>query len=253
MSEASLEGPADAPVLVLANPLGTTSAIWDGVVPALRERFRLLRFDLPGHGGRAARRGSYTPAQLGTEVLGLLNEAGVGQAGFAGVSIGGMTGLWLAAHAPDRINSLAVVCTAIEPVPSAQAWRDRSALVRASGMAAIAEMVVPRWFTPGFVARSPDRVAAVLDMLKSCDPEGYAGCGDAIAAMDLLPVLGSVRAPTLVVSGAEDPAAPPSHGARTARAIPGAKFTVIRGTSHLAVYETPGPVTAALLSHFLSN
>lgn len=254
MSEASLEGPADAPVLVLANPLGTTSAIWDASVPALLRRFRLLRFELPGHGGsassQAARRGPYTLAQLGTEVLSLLNEAGVAQAGFAGVSIGGMTGLWLAAHAPERISSLAVVCTAIEPVPSAQAWRDRSALVRASGMDAIADMIVPRWFTPGFVGRSPDRVAAVLDMLKSCDPEGYAGCGDAIASMDLLPALSSVRVPTLVVSGAEDPAAPPSHGARAARAIPGARFTVIRGTSHLAVYETPGPVTAALLSHF---
>jgi len=251
MSEPCFEGPPDAPVLVLANPLGTTSAIWDGVVPVLRKHFRLLRFELPGHGGAPASRGPYTLAQLGSGVLGLLNDAGVAQAAYAGVSIGGMTGLWLAANAPERITSLAVVCTAIEPLPSAAAWLDRAALVRASGMDALADVVVPRWFTPGFVQHSPDRVGRVLDMLKSCDPEGYAGGGEAIASMDLLPALGSVRCPALVVSGADDPAAPPSQGARTARAIPGARFTVIRGTSHLAVYETPGPVAAALLDHFI--
>jgi 3-oxoadipate enol-lactonase len=250
---ADLTGPEDAPLLVLANPLGTTRAIWDQQLPMLNRRFRVLRFELRGHGTdgerSSAQRGPYTLAQLGTDVLGLLNAVGVTRAAYAGVSIGGMIGLWLAANAPERISSLAVCCTAIEPMPSAQAWRERSALVRAEGMPAIADMVVPRWFTQGFVRRSPDRVAAVLDMLKACDPEGYAGCGDAIASMNLLPALPAIKAPTLVISGAEDLAAPPAHGARTARAIPGARFTVIRGTSHLGPYETPGPVTAALLAH----
>jgi 3-oxoadipate enol-lactonase len=243
----------DLPVLVLANPLGTTQAIWDGVVPALRRHFRLLRFELPGHGGAPAPRGPYTIARLGTRVLELLNAAGVTQAAYAGVSIGGMTGLWLAAHAPERLTSLAVVCTAITPLPSEAAWRERAATVRASGTAAIVDMALPRWFTPGFLSRSPAAVAAAADMLSSCDSEGYAGCCEAIASMDLPPVLGSVKAPTLVISGAEDQAAPPSHGARTARAIPGSRFTVIRGTSHLAVYETPAPVTAPLLDHFAAT
>lgn len=244
---------SDAPVLVLANPLGTTSAIWDDVVPWLSPRFRLLRFELPGHGGAGpspAPRGPYSIAELGAGVLGLLNDAGVTTAAFAGVSIGGMIGLWLAANAPSRISSLAVVCTAITPMPSVSAWHERAALVRSSGMAPLAGMVVPRWFTPSFVSRSPARVSAVVDMLKSCDPEGYAGCCEAIATMDLLPSLSAVRARTLVISGAEDQAAPPSHGAHTASAIPGASLRVIRGTSHLAVYETPGPVAAALRTHF---
>jgi 3-oxoadipate enol-lactonase len=240
---------SDAPVLVLANPLGTTSAIWDDVVPWLSSRFRLIRFELPGHGGAAAPAGPYSIAQLGAGVLALLNDAGVTTAAYAGVSIGGMIGLWLAANAPSRISSLAVVCTAITPMPSVSAWHDRAALVRSSGMAALADVVVPRWFTPPFVARSPSRVSAVVDMLRSCDPSGYAGCCEAIAAMDLLPSLSAVRAPTLVISGAEDQAAPPSHGARTAAAIPGARLKVIRGTSHLALYETPAPVAAALSTH----
>jgi 3-oxoadipate enol-lactonase len=244
---------SDLPVLVLANPLGTTSALWDDVVPWLSSRFRLIRFELPGHGGAVAPAGPYSIGELGAGVLGLLNDAGVTTAAFAGVSLGGMIGLWLAANAPDRISSLAVVCTAISPMPSVDAWHSRAALVRSSGMAALADVVVPRWFTPPFVTRSPSRVAAVVDMLKSCDPEGYAGCCEAIATMDLLPSLAAVRAPTLVISGADDPAAPPSHGARTAQAIPGARLSVIRGTSHLAVYETPGPVAAALRTHLLGT
>jgi 3-oxoadipate enol-lactonase len=254
---ASLEGPEDAPVLVLANPIGTTRAIWDQQVPVLRRHYRLLRFELRGHGApgerSAAPRGPYTLAQLGTDVLGLLNAAGVSQAAFAGVSIGGMVGLWLAANAPERISSLAVCCAAIEPLPSAQAWHDRAALVRTAGMAPISEMAVPRWFTPAFISLCPPAVAAVVDMLAGTDPEGYAGCAEAIASMDLRPALPAIKAPTLVLSGSEDPAAPPWQGARTARAINGAAFTVIRGTSHLAHYETPGPVTAALLAHFLAT
>ena len=175
---------SDLPVLVLANPLGTTSAIWDGVVPWLSSRFRLLRFELPGHGGAPAARGPYSLASLGAGVLGMLNDAGVTSAAYAGASIGGMTGLWLAANAPSRISSLAVVCTAITPMPSVAAWHDRAALVRTSGMSGLADVVVPRWFTPSFVSRFPDRVSSVLDMLKSCNPDGYAGCSEAIASID---------------------------------------------------------------------
>jgi 3-oxoadipate enol-lactonase len=111
-------------------------------------------------------------------------------------------------------------------------------------------MVVPRWFTARFIAAEPEQVETVAAMLKGTNPEGYAGCGEAIAALDLRPQLGSVKAPTLVVSGAEDVAAPPSVGAYTARNIPGARLTVIQAASHFAHYEKPGPVTNALLTHF---
>ena len=242
-------GPADAPVLVLANPIGTSMEIWDAQLPVLRRRFRLLRFNTRGHGGSPAPPGPYSLAELGTDVLGLLNSHGITTAAFCGVSLGGMTGLWLAANAPERICSLVVCCTAITPMPSRQAWLERAALVREQGMAAISETVPPRWFTPGFIARSPDAVSRVVDMLLATDPAGYAGCGEAIAGLDLRPALGSVKAPTLVISGEQDPAAPPWQGAVTAREIPGARLRVIRGTSHLACYETPGPVTDAIARH----
>jgi 3-oxoadipate enol-lactonase len=244
------DGPADAPVLVLSNPIGTTLEIWDFQLPMLRRLgYRLLRYNARGHGGSTAPSGPYALAELGTDVLMLLNFYGVESAAFCGVSLGGMTGLWLAANAPSRITSLVVCCTAVVPMPSRDAWLERVALVRAGGMAALREVVPPRWFTPGFLRREPAAVARVTDMLTGCDPEGYAGCGEAIADMDLRVLLGSVKAPTLVLSGELDPAAPPWLGASTARAIPGSRFVVVRGTSHFAHYESPGPVTDAIARH----
>jgi 3-oxoadipate enol-lactonase len=250
---ASIEGPDGAPVVILANPIGTTRAIWDAQVRLLRDDFRLLRFELRGHGEPGARSdappGPYSIAELGTDVLGLMREAGIAAAAYCGISLGGMIGLWLAANAPDRIRSLIVCCTAITPMPSRQAWLDRAALVRSAGMAAIREMIPPRWFTPDFIVRQPGAVAAVVDMLLGTDPQGYAGCGEAIANLDLRPALGSIKAPTLVIAGADDVAAPPWQGARTALGIPESRLTVIRGSAHLAPYQTPGPVSAAILAH----
>ena len=181
----SMEGPDGAPVIVLANPIGTTRAIWDAQARVLCEDYRLLRFELRGHGAPGAQSdappGPYSIAELGTDVLSLMREHGVATAAYCGISIGGMTGLWLAANAPDRISSLVVCCAAITPMPSRQSWLDRAALVRSEGMAAIGEMVPPRWFTHEFIARQPAAVAFVMDMLHGTDPVGYAGCGEAIA------------------------------------------------------------------------
>ena len=254
---ASIEGPDGAPAVILANPIGTTRAIWDAQARVLRENFRLLRFELRGHGAPGERSdappGPYSLAELGTDVLALMRDYGLTAAAYCGISIGGMIGLWLAAHAPERISSLVVCCAAITPMPSRQAWLDRATLVRAEGMAAIAEMMPPRWFTPDFIAREPAAVAFVMDMLLSTDPGGYAGCGEAIAGMDLRPALTAIKAPTLVLAGAEDPAAPPWQGAMTASGIAGSRLRVIRGASHLAPYQVPGPVTAAIQAHLAAS
>jgi 3-oxoadipate enol-lactonase len=250
----SLEGPDDAPVLMLGNPIGTTRDVWSHQVPVLSRYFRIVRFEPRGHGAPGAQspapKGPYTIAELGADVLAVANSRGIERFAYAGVSLGGMTGIWLAANAPERITSLAVCCAALTALPSPQSWHDRAALVRSKGMAPLAEMVVPRWFTPAFLAREPEAVATVVAMLTGTSPEGYAGCGEAIAALDLRPLLAGVRAPTLVLSGAEDVAAPPSVGAYTARVIPGARLAVIQAASHFAHYERPGPVTDALLTHF---
>ena len=254
---ASIEGPDAAPVVILANPIGTTRAIWDAQARVLAEDFRLLRFELRGHGAPGAQSdappGPYSIAELGTDVLGLMGEYDLTAAAYCGISIGGMIGLWLAANAPERISSLVVCCAAITPMPSRQAWLDRAALVRSSGMAAISEMVPPRWFPPDFIAREPAAVAFVMDMLHGTDPEGYAGCGEAIAGVDLRPALGTIKAPTLVIAGTEDTAAPPWQGAMTATGITDSRLRVMRGASHLAPYQTPGPVTAAIRAHLSAS
>jgi 3-oxoadipate enol-lactonase len=253
----SLDGPPDAPVLILGNPIGTNRDVWAHQLPALSRHFRVLRYEARGHGKPGARSpappGPYTIADLGGDVLALADAHGVERFAYAGVSLGGMTGIWLAATAPERVTSLAVCCAALTALPSPQTWHDRAALVRAEGMAPLADLVVPRWFTPAFMDREPAAVQTVTDMLTATRPEGYAGCGEAIAALDLRPLLPSVQAPTLVLSGAEDVAAPPSVGAATARAIPGARLTVIPDAAHFAHYERPGPVTDALLAHFTST
>ena len=253
----TVDGPDDAPALVLGNPIGTNRDVWSHQLPVLSRYFRVLRYEYRGHGVPGAQSpappGPYTIADLGNDVLAVADAHDIDRFAYAGVSLGGMTGIWVAASAPERITSLAVCCAALTPLPSPQAWHDRAALVRAQGMAPLAEMVVPRWFTPAFMAREPEAVQTVVDMLTATNPEGYAGCGEAIAALDLRPLLGSVRAPTLVLSGVEDIAAPPSVGAYTARNIPGARLTVIQAASHFAHYERPGPVTNALLSHFTSE
>lgn len=246
------DGPADAPVLVLGNSLGTTGEVWQPQLRTLRKHFRVVNYEHRGHGGSPAPAGPYTLADLGGDVLRLLDELGLGAVSYGGISLGGMVGMWLAANAPDRITALAVCCTSAR-FPDQAFWSGRAARVRAGGLAPLAEQVVGRWFTPSFAARHPAIPAAFVATLnRSVDPAGYAGCCDAIAGMDLRPALPAVTAPTLVVAGSEDPATPPWHGAVIARAIPDSRLRVISGAAHLANVSQPSEVTVALTGHLLA-
>ena len=249
---ASLDGSDRKPVLVLGNSLGTSRDVWRPQLPALAARFRLLRYELPGHGQgpHDVPPGPYRLGDLGSAVLGLLDRHGIGRAHYCGISLGGMIGMWLAAHAPARIAALGLCCTSAW-LPPASGWLARAELVRTSGMAPVTGQALARWFTPPFRRSAPAALAAA--MLEGTDPEGYAGCCEAIAAMDLRPALGSITAPTLVIAASEDPATPPAHGALIARRVPGARLTVIRGAAHLASLQAPGPVTAALLGHLRAS
>lgn len=245
----SLDGPPLAPVLVLGNSLGTSRAVWDPQVPALATHFRLLRYELPGHGGSPAAPGPYTIAQLGGAVLALMDGHGVDRATYCGISLGGMVGMWLAATSPERISALGLICTSAY-LPPASGWLARADLVRAAGMASIGEPSIGRWFTPAFVRREPGVAAAFCAELERTDPDGYAGCCAAIAAMDLRPHLSDITAPTMVIAGADDSATPPAHSALIAiRAGGSARLRVIRGAAHLANVAAPGEVAALLLGH----
>ncbi len=244
----SLDGPDDAPVLVLGNSLGTSSAVWGGQLPTFRRQFRLMQYELPGHGGTPAAPGTYTISGLAAGVLALLDSLGVERAAYCGISLGGMIGMQLAAQAPERISALGLVCTSAY-LPPADSWAARAAQVRTAGMASISAAVLGRWFTEGFASRSPDVVRRFVAEFERTDPVGYAGCCEAIAAMDLRAELPDITAPTLVLAGAEDPATPPEHGAVIAGLVEGARLELVPAAAHLAAVEAAGPVAATLLDH----
>jgi 3-oxoadipate enol-lactonase len=253
---ASLEGPADAPVLILGNSLGTSRACWQPQVPVLSRHFRLLRYEHRGHGTPAGGQSPappdpYSVADLAGDVLALLDARGVRRALYCGVSLGGMVGMWLAAHAPERITGLGLCCTSAH-LPPTQGWTDRAGRVRAQGTSAIAGPIADRWFTPAFRAAHPEIPAAFAAGLAATGDEGYAGCCEAIAALDLRPVLGTITAPTLVIAGANDLATPPWHGGVIAGRITGSRLRVVRGAAHLANVSAPGELTALLLPHLLA-
>jgi 3-oxoadipate enol-lactonase len=250
---ARFAGRPDAPVLVLGNSLGTSSALWSRLLPALTRHFRVLQFEHRGHGVAGGEYspdppGPYSIEELGSDVLALLDRHAIERALYCGVSLGGMIGMWLAAAAPHRVSRLAVCCTS-PYLPPATLWTDRAAAVRTAGPGSIAATVVRRWFTPAFAAAEPAVPAEFVGGLAAIRPAGYAGCCEAIAAMDLRPRLGRVSAPTLVIAGTEDPATPPRHAAVIAAGIPGARLQVIRGASHLAVVSHAAEVAAALVPH----
>jgi 3-oxoadipate enol-lactonase/4-carboxymuconolactone decarboxylase len=242
------DGAPSAPPLILGPSLGTSLAVWDPQVPALARTHHVIRYDLPGHGRSPASllRAGATVADLGRLVLALADSLGVDRFAYAGISLGGAVGTWLAVHHPDRVDSLALICTSArfgEPA----GWHERAALVRAKGTDPVADSAATRWFTEGF-AGEPAAEALVADM-RAADPEAYAACCDAIAAFDRRAELPGVSALTLVVAGRQDPATPPSHGRELADGIPGASLTEVAHAAHLANVERPAPVLAALLGH----
>ena len=243
-----LEGPEDAPVLVLSNSLGTTLDMWDEQTPALRERFRLLRYDHRGHGGSSAPPGPYTIGDLGGDILALLDRLSVERFSFCGLSIGGLVGMWLASEVPERVETLVLCCTSARFEPP-DAFGSRAKTVRAEGVGAIADAVVDRWFTPKFRASHPKVVEWAGSMLRNTPAEGYAGCCEAVRDADLRGRLGAIGAPTLVIAGADDPAAPIDKAEFVRDSISEARLLAIEEAAHLANVEQPEEVTRAILEH----
>lgn len=243
------DGAPGQPTLVLGGSLGSTLAMWDPQLPALAERRRLVRFDHRGHGNSPVPPGPYSIDDLGTDVLALLDRLGIARASYVGLSLGGMVGMWLAVHAPERIDRLALICTAARP-PQPSLFSERAELVRQAGTSdAVADAVVARWFTPGFAREHPDIVAGYRAMIAATPAEGYAGCCEAIAALDLRDALPGIRARTLVIAGAEDQALPPELGRAIAEAVPGARLRVLDPASHLASVEQAAAVTDLIADH----
>jgi 3-oxoadipate enol-lactonase len=241
------DGDPTAPVLMLAGSLGSTLAMWEPQLP-LAERFRLLRYDHPGHGISPPADGLLSIDDLGAGAVELLDTLELERVSFCGVSLGGMVAMWLATHAPERVDRLVLCCTSAYLGPPDQ-WQERAELVRRKGMGAVADAGVQRWFTPRFHEAHPAVVDRYREMLLATDAESYARCCEAIRDMDLRDDLSRIRAPTVVTAGAEDPSTPVEHAETIVRGIAGSRLLVIPDAAHLANVERADAVNDVVLEH----
>jgi len=243
-----LDGPDDAPVLILGPSLGTTWHMWDRQVPELAKQWRIFRFDLPGHGGAPA----YPAGSVGditARLLATLDGLGVQRFGYAGCALGGAIGMELALRHPERIASLALIATSPR-FGTPDEFRQRGVIVRTNGLDPIARSSPDRWFTGGFAAAQPAITDWAVQMVRTTDPGCYIAACEALAAFDVRPELGRVGAPTLVLVGSDDQVTGPAEARTLVAGIPDARLAVVPGASHLVPVEQPAAVTDLLVRHF---
>jgi 3-oxoadipate enol-lactonase/4-carboxymuconolactone decarboxylase len=222
-----LDGRPDKPPLVMVSSLGSDHAMWNPVLAGLEREFHVLRLDKRGHGASEVPVGDYALAQLGRDVLACADAAGWQRFHYAGLSIGGMIGMWLAQNASQRLDRLVLSNTAA-----------RIRLIRSQGMPAIVDTILGRFFTGGYLARRTIHAATVRSTLLGIDPDGYAGCCAAIRDMAIVDGLARIATPTLVIAGTHDPSTPAVRGREIAEAIPGARYLELP-TAHFGHSERP--------------
>ena len=240
-----VDGPAAAPWLVLSSSLGSTLQMWESQVAAFSRSYRVLRYDTRGHGHSSVPARPYTLEQLGKDVLGLLDALGIERAHYCGLSMGGATGMWLAVHAPRRIERL-VLCNTTPWLGPPEAMNERIAALRRDGMPALVEAILERWFTPQFRAVHPLAVDDIRQALLTTPVEGYAGCCEALRDMDQRVALARITAPTLVIAGTSDPSPTPAAARQWAATIPGARFLELPA-AHLSNIGAADEFNAAVL------
>lgn len=244
-----ISGPEGAPVVLLGGSLGTTGAMWDAQVKTLSARMRTVAFDHRGHGSSPVPTGPYTIADLGGDVVALIDRLGLERVSYVGLSIGGMVGQWLAANHPERVDRLVLIATSAY-LGAPDSWHERAADVRRAGTTEIvADAVLSRWFTPRWAASHRQIVAELREMIAAIPAEGYAGCCEAISALDLRPQLERITARTLVIGGSDDPSIPPEHQRALADAIAGARLEIIDDAAHLLNVQHPETVNGLLAEH----
>ena len=242
------QGDPAAPAVLLAPSLGTTLAMWDTLAEDLARDFRVIRFDIRGHGASPAPEGPYTMTELAGDVVALADALEVDRFAFVGLSLGGAIGQVLALEHPERLSALVLACTG--PVfGDPDTWRERAARVRAEGMGWLDGPTRERWFTPEFRAAEPKAVDEVVGMLTSANRVGYAACCDALAEFDVTADLGRITAPTRVVAGSADPVSGPAAARLLVEGIPGSDLVTIEGVAHIANVAAPAAFDLAVREH----
>ncbi|MCQ4287536.1 3-oxoadipate enol-lactonase [Pseudomonas stutzeri] len=243
-----LEGPVDAPVLVLSNSLGTGLHMWDAQVPTFSEHFRVLRYDTRGHGESAVTAGPYSIEQLGQDVLELVDSLGIDRFAFCGLSMGGLIGQWLGINASERLTRL-VICNTGAKIGTDEVWNERIDTVLKGGEQAMRDMrdaSIARWFTPAFAENEPVQTSRITQMIATTSPAGYAASCVAVRDADYREQLGAIKVPMLVVCGSKDPVTTPEHGRFIQERVAGAKLVEFEA-AHLSNVEVGDAFTQRVL------
>jgi len=239
------EGPPDRPTLLFINSIGTTRDLWHAQVPALVGTYRIIRYDARGHGSSTVPDGDYSIEQLGRDALAILDAEDVKRAHICGISLGGITAMWLGVNAPDRVSSLVLANTGAR-IGSVQSWTDRIALVRERGMSGIADMATARWFSAGYRQRHDDVVTRFKTMVETCPTAGYLGCCAALRDEDLREAISNISCPVLVVAGSIDEATPLEGMRFIHEHIAGSKVLTL-DAAHLSNVEQADAFTSAVM------
>lgn len=238
------------PVLVFSNSLGTNLHMWDPQVEEFTKHFRVLRYDTRGHGQSGVTPGPYSIEQLSTDVIRLLDALQVERTHFCGLSMGGTTGMFLAACSPDRFHKM-VLCNTSPKFGTPETWNARIQAVQSGGMKAVANGVIERWLTPGFRSSHAKETQTLLAMLESANPQGYVANCAAVRDADMRMVLGKIRVPALVLAGTQDPSATPADGHFLADNIPGAKYVEL-AAAHISNVEAREDFNREVLKFLLA-
>jgi 3-oxoadipate enol-lactonase len=240
-----LDGPEDAPWLVLSNSLATNLAMWDEQAREFGRAFRVLRYDQRGHGASEATAGRYTFELLIADVLALMDALGISKAHFAGLSMGGATALGLAQQRPDRLDRVIVCDSPCQSTPtSSQQWEERIAIAQKQGMGALVDPTIGRWFPPEVVKANPPHVDKVREMIRTTPVNGFIGCAAALADHDYAAAVATVTRPVLFLVGEKDAAAPPMR--KLNAALPGSRYVELAGAGHISNLDQPAAFTRAV-------
>lgn len=245
-------GPEGAPLLVLGPSLGTSTILWETAAPLLRERFRVAAWDLPGHGDAPPTSEPFTVGELADAVAAAVRDRGERSILYAGVSLGGATGLELALRHPDLVTAAAIVASGAQ-LGTPEAWRERAATVREQSTSVLIVPSAQRWFAPGSMEREPELSGRLLHVLQGADDESYARCCEALADYDVRDRLGEIRMPVLALWGEHDAVAPEAKADEIARGVADGRAVMVPGVAHLPPAEDPAATAAALLDFLTAH
>jgi 3-oxoadipate enol-lactonase len=239
------DGPQSGHVVMMSNSLMADHTMWDVTVPALTDRYHILRYDTRGHGRSGTTPGPYSIEMLADDAIGLIDQLGIPRVHFVGLSMGGMIAQQIGARYPERVYSLSL-CDSASEMPPRSIWAERFSIAQTKGIEGLLDSTIQRWFTSQFIARDPQSIEKVRRMISGTRVEGYIACASAVRDMAQTTMLLQVKSPTLILVGYQDPACTVEHSIVLHRMIDGSEMVILEQAAHLSNIEQPQAFNRAL-------